>query len=79
MRVLCVVRCFDSGKCHGYLEDETYDLSAEEIRRLKKIGLARYFKELPEDEPEPEPEAKRPGKKSKAEGENPEPDAEPEE
>ena len=51
MQVLCKERCFDSQKVHGYLENEVYDLSQEELDWLEKINLIKYFKPLTPPEP----------------------------
>jgi hypothetical protein len=60
MRYLCLERCFDSGACRGYYEEEFYDFTKQEIKNLKATGLIKHFKPVQEPEKEqptpPDPE-----------------------
>jgi len=59
MKYFCLERCFDSGKCRGYYEEEVYNFGSKEVKHLKDVGLLKYFKEMPVEEiPEKEPEEK---------------------
>jgi len=47
MKYLCLERCYDNSKCLGYYEDDVYELTKDQVKHLKTIGLIKYFKEIP--------------------------------